>query len=286
MTVNRTRGDALRLARIALQKTQKEIAGAARVSDRTVIRLEQGHDGSTDSLLSVCAALGLDPRSLPDGMEVAAPNDDMLPSAGVGRRISLGDAIRSMVGLPVTLHVALAALIVMAIPIPYYVGLSQQARHVQPLAIESIEMSGVLAFSRSVVQASQDVLEGSTTTKGIRKAFELLPFAFRCDLQTLAMRIALTNCPVDQVDLHIVGATSQGFRIAVGPMSRSMFKGIVAGMPIDPDVSITVSILPDPKTDVSAGTWIDPLGRRSDALAGFEDGDWIGLNVVRKEDRS
>ena len=60
------RGEVVRAARRRAKLTQEALAGAAGLSRATVQRVEAGADVSFETILSICAVLGLDAKALPE----------------------------------------------------------------------------------------------------------------------------------------------------------------------------------------------------------------------------
>jgi transcriptional regulator with XRE-family HTH domain len=250
-TTNSARGDALRAAREAKPWTQAQLAAAAGVSPRTVIRAEAGGDATAETLMALCAALGIDSGSLPSGggeREGIAPAEaetpqDPIPPVEIEPAAPHGRPFKRMAAL-----VGLAFLCATSWHISWAATLAWNARDM-PTLRASYDATVARHLARDLMAASRAVATGTPEDGGTWDGLfrNRLSWGFP-DCPNLGfLQLATWDkgaaCPTrhepTRISVRAAGPTLVD--VAVGPLLPQSLNALARMLPRDPRLKVTAA---------------------------------------------
>jgi DNA-binding XRE family transcriptional regulator len=258
--------------------TQKWLAGAAKVSERTVIRAEQGRDVSSENLLSICAVLGLESDAL--GADVPAEVVEPRRSGWLPLRAGfVNSLLRSAAQAPVGLHVLGAAILVSACVVPPLAAAGREAY------ANSVKVGVLLETHLPAMFARDFSLMGASLIAGKPVDVSILPHlpSYRCDTTGPIRALAFMGCEVDHAEIRTVRNDGAAVEMVVSKLSDRSWRVILATLPEDDALSFEVAPAGEDLVLPQEGwTSAQDLLSKSDRLP--SGGSSLALRMSRKGD--
>lgn len=275
---NGTQGEWLRGRRSTLRRTQKWLAEAADVSERTVIRAERNDPVSDENLLAICSVLGLDPQDAPPSRAAVDDPCGAVPESG-GRPVPEGT-----VGSSGGMSPGFAFLFVLPLLFGAFLGVGHGKDTASwPLDVQAknelVDMSTSVSLARSINRIAYVTDGDPAFSDSDRSAFAALE-------KGVVMRLACADgsgCRVSSVNSrNLVARNGDATTVVVHPASSLLLRATARQLSRDPRVQMAFAV-----GDVGAShgrgvLWFDPRGLSDDQLPSIPDGGSFSVMVSRR----